>query len=154
MAPPLCIAPFERGALRPCDVYSKRAPTRRRGTNLATGTGLSYQWYQGGSALAGQTSSNLVLSSVSAADAGTYSVVISDACGNTATNIASLTVCVAPSISAAPQNLTVRVGQDAMFNVGATGTERLVYQWQFHGTNLVDARAETSSGRENRGDTS
>ena len=58
----------------------------------ATGTGLSYQWYKGGSALAGQTGSSLVLSSVSAADAGTYSVVVSDVCGNAVTNSASLTV--------------------------------------------------------------
>ena len=30
-----------------------------------------------------------------------------------------------------------------MFNVGATGTEPLVYQWQFNGTNLVDATNAT-----------
>ncbi len=35
----------------------------------ATGTGLSYQWYKAGSALAGQTGSSLTLSGVSAADA-------------------------------------------------------------------------------------
>ena len=47
----------------------------------ATGTGLSYQWYKGTTALAGQTGSSLVLANVSAADAGTYSVVVSGACG-------------------------------------------------------------------------
>jgi len=36
----------------------------------AIGTGLSYQWFKGGSALSGQTGSSLILSSVSAADAG------------------------------------------------------------------------------------
>src|SRR5262249_58779151 len=40
----------------------------------ASGTGLSYQWYKGGSALAGQTGSSLNLSNVSATDAGTYGV--------------------------------------------------------------------------------
>ena len=58
----------------------------------ATGTGLSYQWYKGASALAGQTGSSLVLASVSATDAGTYSVVVSGVCGNAVTNSASLTV--------------------------------------------------------------
>jgi len=43
----------------------------------ATGTGLSYQWYKGGSALPGQTGSSLLLANVSAADAGMYSVVVS-----------------------------------------------------------------------------
>ena len=43
----------------------------------ATGTGLSYQWYKGATALTGQTNSSLVVANVSAADAGTYSVVVS-----------------------------------------------------------------------------
>ena len=58
----------------------------------ATGTGLSYQWYKGTTALAGQTGSSLVLSNVSAADAATYSVVVSGTCGNAVSNSASLTV--------------------------------------------------------------
>jgi hypothetical protein len=109
----------------------------------ATGTGLSYQWYDGTNGLAGQTNSSLVLSNVAAGDVGTYGVVVSDACGSAFTNSASLTVWVAPAISAAPQSLTLRVGQDAVFKVGVTGTEPLVYQWQFNGTNLVDATNAT-----------
>src|SRR5207248_2527887 len=58
----------------------------------ATGTALSYQWYKGTSTLTGQTSSSLALNNVSAADAGTYSVVVSGVCGNPVTNSASLTV--------------------------------------------------------------
>src|SRR5258708_7884621 len=54
----------------------------------ATGTGLSYQWYKGASALAGQTGNSLNLANVSATDAGTYSVVISGTCGNPVTNSA------------------------------------------------------------------
>jgi len=48
--------------------------------------GLSYQWFKGGSALSGQTGSSLILSSVSAADAGIYSVVVSGTCGNSVSN--------------------------------------------------------------------
>src|SRR5437667_9343031 len=40
----------------------------------ATGTGLSYQWYKGSSAMGSQTTSSLTLNNVSAADAATYSV--------------------------------------------------------------------------------
>ena len=40
----------------------------------------------------GQTGSSLVLANVSAADAGSYSVVVSGTCGNAVTNSASLTV--------------------------------------------------------------
>src|SRR5439155_5060725 len=48
----------------------------------ATGTGLSYQWYKAGSALAGQTSNSLTLTNLSASEAGTYSVIVSGVCGN------------------------------------------------------------------------
>src|SRR5262249_25556389 len=58
----------------------------------ASGTGLSYQWYKGGSPMTGQTSSSLNLSSVSASDAATYSVVVSGTCGNAITNSATLSL--------------------------------------------------------------
>jgi hypothetical protein len=41
-----------------------------------------------------------------------------------------------PSISAQPQSRIVLWGQNASFNVVASGTAPLVYQWQFNGTNL------------------
>ena len=42
----------------------------------ATGTGLSYQWYKSASPLAGQTGNSLTLNNVTAADAGSYTVVV------------------------------------------------------------------------------
>src|SRR5262249_51859540 len=72
----------------------------------ASGTGLSYQWYKGGSALAGQTGSTLSLSNVSATDAGTYSVVVSGTCGNAITNSATLTVNQNVVVATAPVSLT------------------------------------------------
>src|SRR5262249_11739874 len=57
----------------------------------ASGTGLSYQWYKGASALAGQTGSSLSLNNVSASDAGSYSVTVSGTCGNSITSSATLT---------------------------------------------------------------
>ena len=94
----------------------------------ATGTGLSYQWYKGGSPLPGQTGSRLVLSSVSASDAGTYSVVVSGVCGNAVTNSASLTVNQSAVVASAPMSVTNCLGTSARFNVNATGTG-LSYQW-------------------------
>src|SRR6185503_11232718 len=58
----------------------------------ATGTSLSYQWYQDNNLLSGQTGSSLALNSVSNVHAGTYSVVVVGACGNPVTNSATLTV--------------------------------------------------------------
>ena len=102
----------------------------------ATGTGLSYQWYNGGTALAGQTGSSLVLGSVSAADAGTYSVVVSDVCGNAVTNSASLTVNQTVVVVGAPVSVTTCPGTGASFSVNATGTG-LSYQWYKDGSVLA-----------------
>src|ERR1019366_4864910 len=94
----------------------------------ATGTGLSYQWYKGGSPLPGQTGSNLQLANVSASDAAAYSVVVIGACGNTVTNRASLTVNQNVAVVSAPVSLTNCPGTSASFTVNATGTG-LSYQW-------------------------
>jgi PKD repeat protein len=46
-----------------------------------------------------------------------------------------------PSITTQPQNRIVLAGQNASFNVVASGTALLAYQWQFNGTNLSGATA-------------
>ena len=48
-------------------------------------------------------------------------------------------VAVAPSITTSPANQTVTVGQTATFNVAATGTAPLSYQWQKNGTTIAGA---------------
>ncbi len=101
----------------------------------ATGTALSYQWYQGGSALVGQTGNSLTLANVSAADAGTYSVVVSGTCGNAVTNSASLVVNSPVLVVSAPVSLTNCPGTSASFSVNATGTG-LSYQWNKGGNAL------------------
>ncbi|GEM_PF-1029935 len=59
----------------------------------ATGTGtLSYQWRKNDNNLAGQTGTALTLPSVTLADAGTYTVVVSDAAGSVTSSPAVLTV--------------------------------------------------------------
>jgi len=94
----------------------------------ATGTGLSYQWYQGTTQMPGQTTSTLDLGPASAANAGTYSVVVSDACGDMVTNYASLAVNQTVLVTVPPVDFTACPGTGAQFSIGATGTG-LTYQW-------------------------
>jgi hypothetical protein len=47
----------------------------------------------------------------------------------------------APTITTPPQNRIVLLGQNASFNVVASGTAPLAYQWQFNGANLSGATA-------------
>ena len=108
----------------------------------ATGTGVGYQWYKGANLLPGQTGNSLTLSGVSAADAGTYSVVASGVCGNAVTNSASLTVNENVVVASAPMNLTNCPGTSAGFNINAAGTG-VSYQW-YKGANLLPGQSGNS----------
>ena len=59
---------------------------------VASGSGLSYQWYFGSSALSGETSSMLDLTNVQYADAGNYSVTVSNEHGVVTSALANLRV--------------------------------------------------------------
>ena len=59
---------------------------------VITGSSLSYQWRFNGANLPGATSSNLTLVDVQAADAGAYSLVISNATATVTSSVASLSV--------------------------------------------------------------
>ncbi len=60
----------------------------------ATGTGLAYQWAKDGVALAGATATSLLLSNAQAADAGNYTVTVSNGTALTTSSAAALTVLV------------------------------------------------------------
>jgi len=58
----------------------------------ASGAPLTYQWQFNGMAIAGATVSSLSLTNVQVADAGDYSVVVTNAAGSTTSQPAKLTV--------------------------------------------------------------
>ena len=106
-------------------------------TVSATGTGLSYQWYNGTS---GNTSSpiggggNSATLVVQPASTRSYWVRVSNSCGsvNSATATVTVSGCTAPAITAQPQSRTISQGQITSLTVTATGTG-LSYQW-YNGT--------------------
>jgi hypothetical protein len=49
----------------------------------------------------------------------------------------------APTISAQPQSLAIKVTSNATFTVSAAGLPSPTYQWQFNGTNLAGATTAT-----------
>jgi len=102
-------------------------------------TPLSYQWRKGSDNISGATGSSYTILSVVMANAGSYDVVVSNACGTVTSNAATLTVnpaCTAPSISVHPVSATKTVGQSVTFSVTATGTAPLSYQWRKDGGNV------------------
>jgi outer membrane protein assembly factor BamB len=74
----------------------------------ATGSGLAYQWYKNGSAIAGATSSTYTISIVSAGDAGTYTVVISNATDSITSSGATLSVLPVGSATTSFANIATR----------------------------------------------
>jgi hypothetical protein len=112
----------------------------------ATGTTpLSYQWLFGGSVISGATTSSLVLTNVQAAQAGFYSVVVTNSVGSVTSAVAQLTVLVPPSISIQPTNQAALTGASTSFSVNADGTQPLSYQWLFNAAPLAGATNNTLS---------
>jgi uncharacterized repeat protein (TIGR01451 family) len=112
----------------------------------ATGTApLGYQWQKNGVALtdggtlSGSATSNLILSAAAANDAGNYTVVITNTWGSVTSSVVTLTVVLPPGITRQPQSLTVTNGGLASFNVIASGTAPLGYQWQKNGIALTNS---------------
>jgi hypothetical protein len=108
----------------------------------ATGTGLSYQWRKGGGNIAGATSSSYSIASVTAADAGSYDVVITGTCGTVTSNAATLTINPSTTITSQPSGQTVCAGNSATFSVTATGSG-LNYQWRKNGANIAGATSSS-----------
>jgi uncharacterized repeat protein (TIGR03803 family) len=106
---------------------------------------LFYQWQKNATNLAdggnvsGSSTRILSLTNASLADAGTYSVMVSNAHGSSNSAGALLTVASsAPYIVLQPTNQTVGPGTNAALVAGALGNFPLMYQWQKNGVNLSD----------------
>lgn len=102
---------------------------------------LTYQWRQNGLPLAGATNSVLSVTNLLPANAGLYSVVVSNALGFAVSSNATLTVqpAGAPSILTLPADQFASVGTRAMFAATATGVPPLAYQWVKDGTPIPNA---------------
>jgi hypothetical protein len=103
----------------------------------AAGTApLSYQWRKGEADLPGETGPTLYLAKAGAANAGSYTVVASNAAGSVTSQPAVLTVLDPPVITQQPASQTVVAGANVTLQAVAGGTTPLSYQWRKQGVNL------------------
>ena len=116
-------------------------------TVVASGTApLSYQWKKGATILAntgnisGATNATLTLTNVQLADAGSYSVTVTNAAGTATSNAAALTAYVP---TAAPTSQYVTPGSSVMFAVTTSGSGSPTYQWKLNGTAIPGATNTT-----------
>ncbi|HEV2695324.1 MAG TPA: immunoglobulin domain-containing protein [Verrucomicrobiae bacterium] len=94
---------------------------------------LIYQWSFNGTNISGATNAVLNLPNVSPAQAGTYSVLVSNIVGTAISSNATLTVfvpAVPPAILSQTPSQVVLLGSLAAFSVTATGSDPLSYFWQ------------------------
>ena len=84
----------------------------------------------------------LALSNVVAGNAGSYTVVISNAYGSVTSAVVTLTIVYPPSILVQPASELVLAGSSPVFSVTAGGTGPFWYSWYLAGTNLVQSGTE------------
>jgi len=108
---------------------------------VATGNELTYQWKKDGTNINGATQATYQISSVSSNSAGSYSCVVSGACGEDITsNSATLTVNISPVISQNPTDVTVCPEESVTFTVLAEA-DGIEYQWRKNGNNIDGANS-------------
>jgi hypothetical protein len=108
------------------------------------GTPLHYQWKRRGVDIPGAVGSSYILFATGADNGAVFSVVITNGAGTVTSNGATLTVNVPntpPAITQQPGNVSVQVGQVAIFSVTAAGALPLSYQWRRGGTAISGATA-------------
>ncbi len=116
----------------------------------AVGTApLSYQWLRNlaplanGGRISGATASTLAISSLQPADAGSYTVVVTNFVGAVTSAVAVLTVVVPPTITTQPLSQTATQGTSVTFRVAASGTAPFSYQWQLNSVGISGATASS-----------
>jgi pectate lyase len=101
----------------------------------ATGTTpLSYRWFFNTNTLVGSGAA-LTINNVQTNNAGAYFAIVTNVAGSATSSVATLSVSnvlLPAGIVTQPQDQTVPAGQTAVFNVIASGTPPLFYQWLFN----------------------
>lgn len=98
---------------------------------------FTYRWRHNGTNALPGTNGAVLLLNAQPANAGTYSVVVTNEVGTAASAEATLTVRVPPVILVQPADAFVPPGRDALFSVTAAGDAPLTYQWFRAGTELL-----------------
>ncbi len=101
------------------------------------------QWYTNGIAVAGATGTSVTLTSVPFAEDQTIVSVIATNIAGSATNTATMSVLLSPIISPQPTNLTVNVGDTAVFSAGIAGFPVPTLQWYKNNVALVGQNGNT-----------
>ncbi len=90
---------------------------------------LAYRWQKGNTPIVGATNPTLVRANLQTADAGSYSVLVSNSLGTVTSAVAVLTVRDLPQVTEQPQGQCFVAGADISLHVTATASTPMSYQW-------------------------
>ena len=111
----------------------------------ALGKNVKYQWRKAKADITGATSNTYTINSVTAADAGSYDVVVTGDCGSKTSAAVSLAVHTPITITAPPATqIDACIGKSTSLSVTASGSP-LAYQWQKGGSAIAGATSRTYS---------
>ncbi len=111
-----------------------------------------FQWQRNGSRLQdtsrlfGADTGTLTINNIQTADAGSYTLIVSNTFGSASAPVATLSVGVGPSITAQPAGTTrATEGKTVSLSVAAKGAAPLTYQWYVGATRIDGANSRTLS---------
>ncbi len=106
---------------------------------------LYYQWQKDGADLAGATSMTLSIPNFQIGDVGSYQVVVTNSAGSVMSEVATLAVAIAPTITMPPQSQSVYAGESVTFTVTVTSNAATSYQWRKNDVPIGGATQSTYS---------
>ena len=105
---------------------------------------IAFQWRLNGANVPGATNASLVKASVLPADAGDYTVLVTNPISSVVSAPATLAVFTSPIITAQPQDRQAAVGSNATFSVTAVSSTPLRYAWYFNSTTALTGATNSS----------
>lgn len=105
--------------------------------------GATFQWRKNGVAIPGATSAVLSIASASQADAGSYSVVATNAVGTASSHNAALIIAAPPVIVKQPSSVSASAKSKVTLSVSASGSPTPTYQWKKDG-HIIPGATEAS----------
>jgi hypothetical protein len=126
--------------------------TANLGTSITFSMGLtgtapfSFQWYMNGVPIPGATTPFYVISDAQQADAGSYTVTVTNLDGSTTSEAAVLTIGVpagSPDITTQPVGGVLPSGGSVVLSVAVSGAGPFTFQWMLNGTAIAGATGLT-----------
>jgi hypothetical protein len=99
----------------------------------------SYQWKFGGQIIPGATSASYTIPAAQSSDAGSYTVAVTNMAGSAVSSLANLQVVVPATITTQPASVTINTEGKVVFQVKATGSGVISYQWYRDGVPITGA---------------